>query len=82
MLNKQFESTLKDAAFKLTGFKKRAFMAQVTQDYFQSSLPKSGKSIRMVKTSYRYWIKRIRNRNHLVLTIIEQEGEKKPKKSW
>ena len=37
MLNKQFESTLKDAASKLTGFKKRAFMAQVDQDYFQSS---------------------------------------------
>ncbi|MFN5971547.1 MAG: hypothetical protein ACK47N_20060 [Microcystis sp.] len=37
MLNKQFESNLKDAASKLTGFKKRAFMAQVAQDYFQSS---------------------------------------------
>ncbi|UZO74150.1 hypothetical protein M8120_14615 [Microcystis aeruginosa str. Chao 1910] len=31
------ELLLKDAAKKLTGFKKRAFMAQVTIDYFNSS---------------------------------------------
>lgn len=37
MLNKQFESKLKEAASKLTGFKKRAFMAQVAQDYLQFS---------------------------------------------
>ena len=37
MLTEKIESTLKDAARKLTGFKKRAFMAQVTIDYFKSS---------------------------------------------
>ena len=37
MLTEKIKSTLKDAAKKLTGFKKRAFMAQVTIDYFNSS---------------------------------------------
>lgn len=37
MLTKKIKSTLKDAAKKLTGSKKRAFMAQVTQDYLSSS---------------------------------------------
>ncbi len=35
MLTEKVKSTLQDAAKKLTGIKKRAFMAQVTQDYFE-----------------------------------------------
>ncbi len=37
MLTEIVKSTLKDAAKKLTGIKKRAFMAKVTQDYFDGS---------------------------------------------
>ena len=37
MLTEKIKSTLKDAAKKLTGSKKRAFMAQVTIDYLDSS---------------------------------------------
>ena len=37
MLTEKIKSTLKDAAKKLTGSKKRAFMAKVTQDYLSSS---------------------------------------------
>ena len=37
MLTEKIKSTLKDAVKKLTGFKKRAFRAQVTIDYFNSS---------------------------------------------
>ena len=37
MLTEKIKSTLKDAAKKLTGSKKRAFMAQVTIDYLNSS---------------------------------------------
>jgi hypothetical protein len=37
MLAEKIKSTFKDAAIKLTGAKKRAFMAQVTQDYFDAS---------------------------------------------
>ena len=37
MLSEKWKSTLKKAAQKLTGFKKRAFMAEVTEDYFDGS---------------------------------------------
>lgn len=37
MLSEKWKSTLKKAAQKLTGFKKRAFMAEVTEDYFEGS---------------------------------------------
>ena len=37
MLNKKWQLTLKNAASKLTGAKRRAFMAEVTQDYFDGS---------------------------------------------
>ncbi len=37
MLNKKWKLTLKNAASKLTGAKRRAFMAEVTQDYFGGS---------------------------------------------
>jgi hypothetical protein len=36
-LDEKLKSTLKDAAQKLTGAKKRAFMAKATEDYFQGS---------------------------------------------
>lgn len=41
MLEDQVKATLKDAAQKLTGSKKRAFMAQVSADYFDSSARKT-----------------------------------------
>ncbi len=37
MLTEKIKLTFKDAAKKLTGFKKRAFIAQVTIDYLNSS---------------------------------------------
>jgi hypothetical protein len=37
MLNEQIKATLKDACQKLTGPKKRAFMAKVAKDYFDAS---------------------------------------------
>lgn len=37
MLTEEIQSSFKDAGKKLTGFKKRSFMAQVTKDYFDSS---------------------------------------------
>lgn len=40
-LDETVKSTLKDAAKKLTGSKKRAFMAKVTEDYFDSSARKA-----------------------------------------
>ncbi len=36
-IDEQVKSTLKDAAKKLTGTKKRAFMAKATEDYFEGS---------------------------------------------
>ena len=41
MVTEQIKFTLKDAAKKLTGSKKRAFMAQVTMDYWNSSARKA-----------------------------------------
>ncbi len=41
MLEDRVKVTLKDAAKKLTGSKKRAFMAQVAADYFESSARKA-----------------------------------------
>lgn len=41
MLTDQIKKTLKDAARKLTGEKKRAFTAQVTRDYFDGSARKA-----------------------------------------
>ena len=37
MLEAMAKSTIRDAAQKLTGLKKRAFMAKVTEDYFNGS---------------------------------------------
>ena len=41
MLTEKITSTLKDAARKLTGSTKRAFIAKVTQDYFDGSARKT-----------------------------------------
>ena len=41
MLGESIKATLKDAARKLTAPKKRAFMAQVTLDYFDGSARKA-----------------------------------------
>lgn len=41
MLSDSIQSTFKDAAQKLTGNRKRDFMAKVTQDYFEGSARKA-----------------------------------------
>lgn len=41
MIEEPIKVTLKDAASKLTGAKKRAFMAKVAQDYFSGSARKT-----------------------------------------
>lgn len=41
MLSEEIKSSFKDAATKLTGFKKRSFIAKVTKDYFDSSARKA-----------------------------------------
>jgi hypothetical protein len=41
MLNDTIQSTFKDAAKKLTGNRKRDFMAKVTEDYFEGSARKA-----------------------------------------
>ncbi|MEH2279499.1 MAG: hypothetical protein V7K40_33155 [Nostoc sp.] len=41
MLTDTIKSTFKDAAQKLTGNRKRDFMAKVTEDYFDSSARKA-----------------------------------------
>lgn len=40
-IDEKVKSTLKDAAKKLTGPKKRAFMAKATEDYFEGSARKA-----------------------------------------
>ena len=42
MLEEKLKATLKDASRKLTGPKKRAFMAKVTQDYLDGWARKAG----------------------------------------
>ena len=41
MLDETFRDTIRDAAQKLTGPRKRAFMAKVTEDYFEGSARKA-----------------------------------------
>jgi hypothetical protein len=45
MLTEKVKFTFKDAAKKLTGHKKRAFMAQVTQDHFNHSPRKAEREL-------------------------------------
>ena len=41
IFSESIQSTLKDAAQKLTSFRRRAFMAKVAEDYFQGSARKT-----------------------------------------
>ena len=41
MLNETIQATFKDAAKKLTGYRKRDFMAKVAEDYFDGSARKA-----------------------------------------
>jgi hypothetical protein len=41
MLTEEVKATFKDAAKKLTGYRKRDFMAKVTEDYFNGSARKA-----------------------------------------
>jgi hypothetical protein len=41
MLSEMIQATFKDAAKKLTGYRKRDFMAKVAADYFDSSARKA-----------------------------------------
>jgi Rhodopirellula transposase DDE domain len=41
MLSEMMKATLKDAAQKLTGHRKRSFMAKVAEDYFDGSVRRS-----------------------------------------
>ncbi|MEM9907058.1 MAG: hypothetical protein AAF921_18745 [Cyanobacteria bacterium P01_D01_bin.44] len=41
MLDETVKETIRDAAQKLTGVRKRAFMAKVTEDYFEGSARKA-----------------------------------------
>lgn len=45
MLSDKVKSTFKDAAYKLTGAKKRAFTAQVALDYFEGSARKTERAL-------------------------------------
>ncbi|MBD2777790.1 ISAzo13-like element transposase-related protein [Iningainema tapete] len=60
MLSEKIKQTLKDAATKLTGPKKRAFMAEVTLDYFDASARKT--------ETYLGW-----NRQAITLGLKEKE---------
>jgi hypothetical protein len=41
MLSEEVKETIKDAAKKLTGYRKRDFIAKVTEDYFNGSARKA-----------------------------------------
>ncbi len=41
MLDETVKGTIRDAAYKLTGARKRAFMAKVADDYFEGSARKA-----------------------------------------
>ena len=41
LLDASIKSTLRDAAWKLTGYRKRDFMARVVEDYLQGSARKA-----------------------------------------
>lgn len=45
MLSDKIKATFKDAAYKLTGPKKRAFTAQVALDYFEGSARKTERAL-------------------------------------
>lgn len=51
MLSEEVKSTFKDAAKKLTGYKKRDFVAKVTEDYFEGSARKAESEMGWKRTS-------------------------------
>jgi Rhodopirellula transposase DDE domain len=51
MLSEEVKGTIKDAAKKLTGFKKRDFTAKVTEDYFNGSARKAETEMGWKRTS-------------------------------
>ena len=65
MLTEKVKSTLQDAAKKLTGIKKRAFMAQVTQDYFDGSARKAETYLGWSRQAVGLGLKELLSRNCL-----------------
>lgn len=51
MLSEAVKETIKDAAKKLTGYRKRDFMAKVAQDYFNGSARKAESGLGWKRTS-------------------------------
>jgi len=51
MLSEEVKATFKDAAKKLTGYRKRDFMAKVAEDYFEGSARKAEKVMGWKRTS-------------------------------
>jgi hypothetical protein len=64
-LTEKIKSGLKDAAKKLTGFKKRAFMAQVTIDYFNSSPRRAQTELGWSRQAIGNGVERARNWDYL-----------------
>ena len=59
MLTEEIKSSFKDASSKLTGFKKRAFMAQVTKDYFNASSRKAETVLGWSRTTVKKGLKEL-----------------------
>lgn len=51
MLGKEVKATIKDAAKKLTGYRKRDFIAKVAEDYFNGSARKAESEMGWKRTS-------------------------------
>jgi hypothetical protein len=51
MFNEEIKATIKDAAKKLTGYRKRDFIAKVTEDYFNGSARKAESVMGWKRTS-------------------------------
>ncbi len=82
MLSEKWKSTLKKVAQKLTGYKKRAFMAEVTEDYFDGSPRKAETQLGWSRQAIATGLKeRETGRESFVQITIKQEEEKKRKKS-
>ena len=57
MLSDTIKSTFKDAAKKLTGSRKRDFMAKVTEDYFDSSARTRRNSVGVESPECKTWLR-------------------------
>ncbi|MFM6407900.1 MAG: hypothetical protein ACKPGT_25845 [Microcystis sp.] len=75
-LTEKIKSSLKDAAKKLTGFKKRAFMAQVTIDYFNSSPRRAETALGWSRQAIATGLKELETGIFVLITIV-LGGEKK-----